>query len=262
MLHDQMMRLLSIAGSFAAFGALSAQALLDVPIVLSGADGQRRVDGLVQPTSSNSLITLEGAVQGAWQWGTAQAAAGAITLTLAPPITAYRDGLLVRFLAPTNLDGALTLNVDGMGALPLLRPDGLNPVRGQVRQGTLCEAMQAGGRFILMSAAERGCPPGSLFVNDRYCIDSLSTNNQIFYTAVSFCANRGGKLCTWDEYHAACAFLGAQLGGMYNQWEWIDDTSNHTQTVDQAGRTTCQSQRSAGNPPVTTGDTRCCYHPR
>lgn len=240
----------------------SAQAVLDVPLLLSGTDGQRRIDGLAPPSQSDALITLEGEVNGAWQWGTAQVTAGAITLGLAPPISAYRDGLLVRFLAPGNLDGALTLNVDGQGALPLLRPDGLNPVRGQLRQGAVCEAMQAGGRFILMSAAERGCPPQSLFVNERYCIDSLSTNNQIFYAAVSLCANRGGKLCTWDEYHAACAFLGVQMGGMFNQWEWIDDTSNHSQTADQAGRTTCQSQRSAGNPLVTTGDTRCCYHPR
>ncbi len=240
----------------------SAQVVIDVPVTLSGADGERRIDGLAQPTQASALITLEGAAQGAFQWGTAQAAAGAITLALSPPISTYRDGLLVRFLAPANLDGALTLNVNGLGALPLQRPDGLNPVRGQLRQGTICEAMHADGRFVLMSAAERGCPPNSLYVNDRYCIDSLSTNNQLFYTGVSFCANRGGRLCTWDEYHAACAFLGTQLGGMFNQWEWIDDTSNHSQTADQAGRTTCQSQRSAGNPLATTGDTRCCYHPR
>jgi hypothetical protein len=235
---------------------------IDVPLRLTGAAPERRIDGLAEPAQGGALITLASAAQGAWQWGTAQASGTALSLVLDPPITGYRDGLLVRFLAPATLQGPMTLDVDGQGALPILRPDGLDPVAGQLITGVVCEVMQANGRFILLSAAEHGCPPASIQVNARFCIDHDSVNNQQYYTAMSHCANRGGRLCTWDEYHAACALLGAQLAGMFNQWEWIDDTSNHTQTVDQAGRATCQSQRSAGNPLSILGDTRCCYHPR
>ena len=239
-----------------------AQVSIDQPVLLTGPDGSRRIDGLGAPAQSSALITLESAAQGSWHWGTALASNQAITLTLQLPITEYREGLLVRFLAPADLAGGITLNVDGVGPLPLVRPDGLTPVLGQLRQGVECEALHAGGRFILLSASERGCPPNTVPVTERFCIDQSSVANQIIYSAMSHCANRGGRLCTWDEYHAACVLVGVQLTSMFNAWEWIDDTSNHTHTADQAGRATCQSQRSAGVPTTTTGETRCCYHPR
>lgn len=241
---------------------LSGQVVIDVPLEFTGPAQERRIDGLASPTEGGSLITLASAAQGSWQWGDATAVGLALSLSLSPEPTEYIDGLLVRFQVPADLLGALTMNVNGLGPIPILRPDGLLPVAGQMRAGTVCELVYGEGIFVLLSAAERGCPPGSLQVNERYCIDSTSTGNQAYPAAMSRCANRGGRLCTWDEYHAACALLGSQLVGMFNQWEWIDDTSNHTQTVDQAGRTTCQSQRSAGNPLVAAGETRCCYHPR
>lgn len=252
----------SLAIGLAAGSIGMAQVRIDVPLELTGADGERRIDGLAAPATGSALVTLESAAQGSWQWGTAQVNGLALSVALSPPLSAYRDGLLVRFVAPANLAGAVTLNVDGQGDLPLLRPDGLLPVLGQIRQGVVCEAMHADGRFILLSAAERGCPPATVPVTERYCIDQGSVGNQLVFTAMSYCANRGGRLCTWDEYHAACVLVGTQLTGMFNEWEWIDDTSNHTQTADQAGRAHCQSQRSAGVPTTTTGDTRCCYHPR
>lgn len=244
------------------FQCALGQVRIDTPLRFTGEDGSRQVEGLGAPTTGRALITLEDAVRAPWQWGNATVAGLTILLTLDPPVTSYVDGLLVRFLAPSDLQGALLLNVNGLGALPVLRPDGLPPVSGQLRQGTVCEAMLAGGRFVLMSAPERGCPPGTLAVNDRYCVDRSSVNAQLYVNALVVCAARGGKLCTWDEYHAACAILGTQLLSMFNEWEWIDDTSNHTQTVDQAGRASCLSQRSAGAPITTVGDTRCCFHPR
>ncbi len=46
------------------------------------------------------------------------------------------------------------------------------------------------------------------------------------------------------------------------EWEWIDDTSNHTHTANQVGRFSCQSQRSANVIVTMTGNTRCCYRTR
>ncbi|MCB9184783.1 MAG: hypothetical protein H6591_12815 [Flavobacteriales bacterium] len=254
---------ITIAIAFTCLARLAAgQVETDVPLRFTGPDGDRQVEGLAPPASTTSLVTLEGAAQGAWLWAVGTVNGTVIDLSTQPAVSAYADGLLLRFITPATLSGAISLNVDGVGAAALLRPDGLVPVRGQLVQGSVCEVLFAGGRFILMNASERGCPPNSLMVNERLCIDQSSTNNQLFYTAVSVCAARGGKLCTWDEYHGACIMLGAQLTGMFNEWEWVDDTANHTQTALQAARTSCYSQRSAGNPLATTGDTRCCYHPR
>ena len=240
--------------------AASAQVHVDVPLRLIGAD--RGVDGLATPTSSSSLVTVEGAMRNTYAWANASVAVTAITLYTQPPMAAYRNGSLLRFLAPSDLNGTLTIAVDGLAAEPLLRPDGLPPVVGQLVQGAVCEVMHVDGRFVLMNAAERGCPPGTVQVNERYCIETSSFPNQIIYAAADRCAQRGGRLCTWDEYHAACALQGAQLTGMFNEWEWIDDTSNHTHTAGQAGRTSCQSQRGASVLETTIGDTSCCFHPR
>lgn len=242
--------------------AARTQVQIDVPVQLTGPAAERHVDGLAAPTEGHALVTVEGAVRAEWQWAAVQVQGSTINLSLSPAVTTYADGLLLRFMVPVDIAGPLLINADGLSALPLVRPDGLPPAVGQLRQGSIAEVMHAGGRFILLSAPERGCPPGSLAVNERVCIDQTSANDLIFYDAVDRCAFRGGRLCTWDEYHAACVLLAGQLMGMFNEWEWVDDTANHSQTAAQAGRTHCMSQRSAGAPLTTEGDARCCYHPR
>ncbi|MFN3875773.1 MAG: hypothetical protein ACK4L7_07675 [Flavobacteriales bacterium] len=242
--------------------AVAGQVQLSGSLRLVGDDDQRRVEGLAPPTEGSALVTLEGEAQGAWLWADAAAAGSSISLSLTPPLSDYRDGLLVRFIAPANVHGDISIAIDGLPSHPLLRPDGLPPAMGQVRAGSLIEALFAEGRFTLLSAPERGCPPQSVRVHDRLCIDAASPNGFLYEQAVTYCAARGGRLCAWDEYHAACVLVGSQLSSLFNQWEWIDDTSNHSHTADQAGRTTCQSQRSAGVPGTTLGEARCCYHPR
>lgn len=242
--------------------ALHGQVRLGGSLQLTGNESERRVEGLAAPAEGTALVTFEGEGQGAWQWASATAAGTTISLSLAPVLSAYRNGLLVRFLAPASLHGEVLIGIDGLPPQPLLRPDGLNPVAGQLRAGTLVEVLFAEGRFTLLSAPERGCPPQSVAVHERLCIDAASPGGFLYEQATTYCAARGGRLCAWDEYHAACVLVGSQLSSLFNQWEWIDDTSNHSHTADQAGRTSCQSQRSAGVPGTTLGEARCCYHPR
>lgn len=262
MLHVAMRTLSLIIHLLCCASLATAQVSVDVPIQMTGSPSERQVVDLGPPTSASALVTVKGSVATAWRWATAQAQGNAIGLDAEPDVEVYRDGLLLRFLAPASLSGAITISLDGSAPLQLLRPDGLLPVLGQVQQGVVCEVMQAQGRFILMNAAERGCPPTTVRVNERFCIDQGSVPNLLFRDAADRCAMRGGKLCTWDEYHAACTMVLPQLTGMFDEWEWMDDTSNHTYTVDQVGRASCNSQRSQGLPLERTGDTRCCYHPR
>ncbi|MBK7382283.1 MAG: hypothetical protein IPI81_02950 [Flavobacteriales bacterium] len=252
----------TIALVLALAGGSVAQVTLDVPLRLNGPASEQQVVGLGAPLNNTALVTLDGAVRTGWHWTTAQLLGNTISLTAAPAATVYRDGMLLRFLADANMDGNLLVSVDGLASLPLERPDGLPPVVGQIVQGSVCEVMYVAGHFVLLSAAERGCPPNTVAVTERFCIERSSVPNLLFFTASDRCAMRGGKLCTWDEYYAACVLVLPQLTGMFDQWEWMDDTSNHTQTVDQVGRTSCKSQRSAGVPATAIGDTRCCFHPR
>ncbi|WKZ66927.1 MAG: hypothetical protein QY325_03145 [Flavobacteriales bacterium] len=240
---------------------VSAQVRLDVPLVLTGPEQERAVVNLAEPASGTAAITVGGSVRAAWAWGEPTIQDTVIALQLSPPATSYAEGMLVRFRVPGPLAGQLHIAVDGLPPLPLVRPDGLPVALGQLEAGTVAEVIQAEGRFTLLSAAERSCPSGFVQVNPSYCIESSPGSAQgTWLWAIGQCASRGGRLCTWGEYASACMLLGNQLSGMFSSWEWIDDTSNHTHGADQAGRTTCMSQRTTlvSQP----GRARCCYHLR
>ncbi|MCU0318897.1 MAG: hypothetical protein MUE88_02300 [Flavobacteriales bacterium] len=247
------------AGQLAAVGQVS----LTGPIQFTGPDSTRTIVGLAWPARADAAVTVEAAlVSGGFTWTSAQLSVDTIELSPDPAVLTVRDGLLLRFAAPSERDGRLFVRPGpGHAALPLLRPDGLRPVRGQLTAGRIIEVMKADGRFVLLNAPERGCPAGSLAAHERLCMDVTPVPSTLFHDAVRICGERGGKLCAWDEYIAACTLLQSQLNGLFVDWEWIDESSNHTHGADQAGRFTCASQRNQGVLDERLGGVRCCYRP-
>lgn len=236
-----------------------AQAELDVPLHFNGPNGSRSVMQLDFPAGPTALVTLGFAAGGQAQWCTVIDQGDIWQLGMTPPLDVYSDGLLVRFTAPTTIPASLHLEVDGHAAVPLQRPDGGELDPGCILAGTICEAVYHGDRFILTGPAVRPCPPGTIAIGDRVCIDQQEGAAQAFYTAVDHCHARGGRLCTWAEYHTACSLLESDLEGLFNNWEWADDTANHTHTMGQVGRHTCLSQRSANASEANHGAVRCCF---
>lgn len=240
---------------------LHAQVTVDVPLRLTGVESERRVEGMGSPISGDAGLTVEGSVRSEWTWADASVSGSTINLITSPPISSYRAGLLVRFLAPTSAAGTLSIAIDGLGSVPLLRPDGEPIFVGHLDQGSVAEVMYAEGSFYLLNAPNKSCPPGSLAINSTYCIEAQgSTSTMGFMAAVDHCANKGGKMCTWGEFYTACADFGSQMPDLFMDWEWMDDTSNHTHGGNQVGRTTCQSQRTIII--TSPAKVRCCYHPR
>ena len=259
MLQEQMRCLLLLLWIVPILG--HAQVVLDREIRLMGDPGERVIDGVASPTWPTSAITVGTSVLGIAHWTDAVVNANTIELSSDVPIDAYRPGMLLRFLCPNDLSGALQLGTSGLADLPLLRSDGAAPIPGHLRAGSVIEVVNAVDRWIILAPVEKGCPPGSVAIHDGLCIDVAPSANMIIYNATDHCNAKGGKLCTWDEFHLGCTLNGPQLTGLFTEWEWIDDTSNHSHTADQAGRYNCKSQRSA-NPVINQGKARCCYHPR
>lgn len=235
---------------------------LDRSILLNGSSDQRRIIGLAPPVSDGGAITVEVASSGLVHWAAGTRDADTIRLMTTPAVSAYRDGLLLRFSAVGDDQIAPWLQVSDLPACPMVRADRLPVQPGELGASGVAEVLWVDGSWILLNTSRSTCPPGSLAVNDRLCIDQESHPGLLFHEAIDHCGTRGGRLCNWDEYVAGCTLAGGQLTGLFNEWEWLNDTSNHTQTADQAGRFTCQSQRSASVITVQTGDTRCCFHPR
>jgi hypothetical protein len=245
--------------------AAMGQVHLNKPLVLTAPDStQRSIEGLAPASQENALITLDGARSGAYHWGQAGGNGTALTLALQPVCAGYANGLSVRFMPVTPASGAVTLNVDGLGARPIYRGDGLLVSAGQLQPGIIAEAVYADSAFFLRSRAAQGCPTGYLQANSRLCLMRNDTINLSIYNAGKWCTDRGAMLCTWDEYIAACTALLPQLEGTFDDWEWVDDTSDHTHTGVQVGRYACRTQRSWGaqEDPNNYARVRCCYHIR
>lgn len=243
-------------------GLVHGQVRLDEDIRFVGPDGSRRIEGLTTPLDGTAAVPVSVVASGMVHWAEASLEAGSIRIVLDPILTTVDDGLLVRFLSPIANEGPMTITAVGTVDIPLLRTDGSPLPANALRPGSVAEVLFDNDNWILMNPATRTCPPGTVPTAGPTCMDVAATPGLLFYEAIDHCAARGGKLCTWDEYAVGCALRQAELTGLFVEWEWIDDTSNHTHTANQAGRFTCQSQRSANVIVTMTGNTRCCYRTR
>lgn len=241
---------------------LHGQVDISVPIRFTGMDGDRRIEGLAEPSRGDAAISVDILASGTLQWAVPTIDGDTLRLVMQPPVEELADGLLVRFSIPPGIDRLSWLSVDGNPAGQAIRQDGGALDAGAAKPGSVAEVLFNEGKWIVLNANHRTCPPGTIGTSGRVCMDVGSVPGLLFYDAVEHCAARGGKLCTWDEYAVGCATRQDELAGLFNEWEWIDDTSNHTHSANQAGRFTCQSQRSANVSTLVSGDTRCCYQTR
>lgn len=242
-----------------------AQVHVDKPLVLTSTDSTlRAIEGLAPATDENALITLGDAQSGRYHWGQTSGTSMAIALTLDPPSTAYTNGLTVRFLPTSSSYGAVTLNVDDLGAKRVYRSDARPVSVGQLQPGTIAEAVYADTAFFLMGREQTGCPAGYLSGGGDLCIMRDDTLNMSIYNATKWCFDRGARLCSWDEYIAGCTANQANMIGLFNEWEWIDGTSDHTHTANQAGRWQCRTQRQWGAVESNNNyaQVRCCLRIR
>lgn len=240
----------------------SGQVVLDKPLRFTSADStQRQVTGPLLAGSEDALIGTGASQQGAANMAVASGTAMTVQLALDPPCESYRNGLLIRWQPIAAGAGAVRLNVDGLGNRPLYGGDGLPVGPGELAIGSMAEAVYMDTAFFLQHRARTACPDGFVAVNSSLCMQRNDTLNTSIFDAITYCNTRGARLCTWDEYLFACTAQQGQYEGLFDSWEWMDDTSDHTHTANQVGRWACRSQRSIGavDHPNNYGSVRCCY---
>lgn len=241
--------------------ALHAQVRVDRPVELNAADpALRTVEGLAPAENVTGMIDANGAQSGRYHWGQATGTGMVIQLSLTPAANAYANGMEVRFLPIAAGYGSVTVNVNGLGARRIYRSDGLPVSIGQLTPGTLATMVYADTAFFISGRATQACPEGYLPVNGQYCIQRNDTANFSIFNATRWCNDRGARLCTWGEYIHACNVQQSAMEGMFDDWEWVDDTSDHTHSSVQVGRWVCHSQRNFGavEDGNNNGRVRCC----
>jgi hypothetical protein len=99
------------------------------------------------------LDDIDAALQSLVEAGNFAVAAGAdaIAISLAPPPSAYATGLQVRVKAEAANTGAVTLNVNGLGAKAVKYPDGSALPAGALTAGVISQLDYNGSVFVLSS---------------------------------------------------------------------------------------------------------------
>jgi hypothetical protein len=92
-----------------------------------------------------------GTTEAYWWGGAAGGSANALTLSVAGAPASYAPGQRYAFLATLSNTGAATLNVNGLGAISIRRPDDSTLSAGDIAAGSLIGVTYDGTRFRLAS---------------------------------------------------------------------------------------------------------------
>lgn len=92
---------------------------------------------------NSQLLTLFGGVD--------TGAANAYVLTFNANFSAYTDGIVIYWIPANTNTGASTINVNGLGAVPIVNQDGSALYVGQLQAGQFAEIAYSSGSFYLIS---------------------------------------------------------------------------------------------------------------
>ncbi len=89
---------------------------------------------------------------GKWKYGADSGTLNAMAVTLAPVPAAYVAGMSIDVKAGSTNTGALTLNVNGLGAKTVMKPSGVACTGGEVVSGAIATFTYDGSQFYLRTA--------------------------------------------------------------------------------------------------------------
>jgi len=127
---------------------------------------------------------------GSFVWGgTAGGTADALTLTLTPPITAYAEGLTVRFrVGPaTNNTTTPTLAINGLTAHTITKYDGASLAAGDLPANSVVEVVYNNGAWRLMITPQSQVQgnDGSTAVTSATSVNLTSTSSRVQVVSIT-----------------------------------------------------------------------------
>ncbi|MCL8000185.1 DUF2793 domain-containing protein [Brucella sp. 21LCYQ03] len=99
---------------------------------------------------------------GKWTYAAAGGTANALAVTLSPATGALVDGLIIRVRIAATNTGSATINVNGLGAVPIKRPGGAALQAGDLTAGNIVQLLFNQGVAVLTSVSST--MPGSVAV--------------------------------------------------------------------------------------------------
>lgn len=252
----------AISGLFVPLTVM-AQLESPVPIVLEGTtNADRQVKGSELPTAPDHGASAQAvrfqAVQKSVAIGT-----NTLSASLTPAALSYTAGMMLSITPTTANDTAVTLNVDGLGAVPVLKFTNEPLDSADLRPGIPILMVYDGVSFQLISQTGIACPPGMLEVNRDVCVDAAPSGPASWYNAVSTCNLRGYRLCGWADWFKGCSMPGGFVNSIV-EYEWLDNASNDNNQGKRVGLTTGTTTPDCygGGTMIPSGSNnfRCCYN--
>jgi hypothetical protein len=248
--------------------ALWGHAQWDVPVrvVLDGdTEEDRQVRGLADPTQTDAAVSMDALRSQTMSYAVALGSTE-LQAALSPAPAAYTPGMSI-ILLPDEANAAdATINLNGLGSRPILKWGGLPLDSADVVPGTPVRLIYDGESFHLLSSTYIPCPAGFRAINRQFCVsDSLYPEPADFFEAANICSDMGARLCTFNEWAAACRSVPGFLATIETM-EWIDHGANNLRDAKVVGAgwngsvavegTACEYGRS--RVPETILPFRCC----
>lgn len=155
----------------------TSQIQIDKPVELTGSGSDARVTGIQSVTDQTDATSVQTIQSGQFIYAQAQGTANDITLTLSPPVVTYTEGMMVNFKCSSDNTGPVTLNVNGLGAIPIKKYVSSALGAGDLLVGQVASVVFDGTNFQLVSL------PGTAPVTNASNLDySLSVSPTSTFT--------------------------------------------------------------------------------
>lgn len=120
--------------------------------------GGFRITNLAAATALTDAARLSQIQSGAILYGGAATGTDTITFSLTPSLTAYAAGQRFTFKAAGDNTGAVTVNINSVGAKDLKMPDGSALAAGYIKSGQMVDILYDGTNFQITSPFKKAVP--------------------------------------------------------------------------------------------------------
>jgi hypothetical protein len=219
------------------------QAIIDVPIILSGeADSTRmiknlsRADHFTAPLRQNELISQ------AYLYHETDAL-DTVEIQTGLSLNALPDGFKIYLKYQGVNKGAVFIQTDSLPFMQILKQGA--SLKVNELYDDLLELVFLNNNYHWINS-EAKCPAGYVRINN-FCIEEDESNSVSFFNAMQVCFNRGGRLCTMQEWTTACINNNGEIKNMTGNWEWINDFQDHGTNGSTMGGVNCTGTASRTN---------------
>lgn len=144
-------RQILIAGIMLNVSFFQAQVEVDKPIHLTGEGSQGKITGIKEVNALQDAASAVSVQSGVLSYAQSTGTSNAFLVSLSPIPLAYTEGMEVRFKANHGISGPATLNVNGLGAIPIVRNINTPLSNCDIFSGQIVAVVFDGSNFQMIS---------------------------------------------------------------------------------------------------------------